>query len=64
MFIDNTGGVELTRRLLEAEVELGMATGFRGRMSESVHIHGDHQTVGGNLEIIACDDCFGAKRWA
>ena len=35
MLIDNTGGGELARRLQEAEVELGMATGYRERIVES-----------------------------
>ena len=35
MFLDNTGGGELTRRLQEAEIELGRATGYRVRMAES-----------------------------
>ena len=35
MFIDNTGGGELARRLQEAEAELWDATGYRVRIAES-----------------------------
>ena len=35
MFIDNTGGGELARRLQEAESDLGNATGYRVRIVES-----------------------------
>ena len=35
MFIDNTGGGELARRLQEAEADLGNDTGYRVRMVES-----------------------------
>jgi hypothetical protein len=35
MFIDNTGGGELARRLQEAKTELGKATGYRVRIVES-----------------------------
>ena len=35
LFIDNTVGGELARRLQEAEVDLGKATGYRVRVTES-----------------------------
>ena len=35
MFIDNTGGGELARRLQDAENELGSATGYRVKIAES-----------------------------
>ena len=35
MFVDNTGGGELTKRLQEAAIELGRATGYRVMMTES-----------------------------
>ena len=35
MFIDNTGGGELARRLQEAKTDLGKATGYRVRIVES-----------------------------
>ena len=35
MFIENTGGGELARRLQEKEMELGQETGYRIKMAES-----------------------------
>ena len=35
IFLDNTGGGELARRLQEAEEGLGKATGYRVRIMES-----------------------------
>ena len=35
MFVENTPGGELARRLTEAEMDLGKETGFRVRMAES-----------------------------
>ena len=35
MFLDNTAGGELARRLQESEIDLGKATGYRVRMVES-----------------------------
>ena len=35
MFVENTVGGELTRRLQESEMEAGKATGYRVRMAES-----------------------------
>ena len=36
MFVDNSGGGELARRLQDAEEDLGKATGYRVRIVESV----------------------------